>query len=252
MQRQRAAQPLAQTTPPVTSTTGKWAITPQFASADAFSEGLASVQIGDGSGRRGYIDKQGRVVIAPQFTLASSFSEGLAAVVLGIGTGTLGYIDKYGTMAIAPQFRDARAFSDGRALIQDTQTGNWGYIDRHGAIVITPRNSIRAGSFGDGLAPFQIADTKTGKHGQGKWGYIDTHGTMVLTPQFGWAMAFSEGLAGVSLGYDARKYGYIDRSGKVVIKPQFVSRLFLQAWPCAGCSSRGETSMVTSTREARW
>jgi uncharacterized lipoprotein YddW (UPF0748 family) len=52
-------------------------IPPQFEQADAFSEGLARVKIGE---KWGYIDKTGKQVIQPQLDEANSFSEGHALV----------------------------------------------------------------------------------------------------------------------------------------------------------------------------
>jgi hypothetical protein len=59
-----------------------------------FSEGLASVRIGDKSG---YIDLSGQFVINPQFDLAFPFIDGLALVAKGRGSDAeLGWIDKAG------------------------------------------------------------------------------------------------------------------------------------------------------------
>ncbi len=52
-------------------------VPPQFEQADAFSDGLARVKIGE---KWGYIDKTGKQVIQPQLDEADSFSEGLALV----------------------------------------------------------------------------------------------------------------------------------------------------------------------------
>ncbi len=49
----------------------------QFEAADAFSEGMARVKIGE---KWGYIDKTGKLVIAPQFDEADAFSDGVALV----------------------------------------------------------------------------------------------------------------------------------------------------------------------------
>jgi hypothetical protein len=52
-------------------------IQPQFAQADAFTEGLARVKVGS---RWGFINPQGQVVIPPQFDQAAPFADGLALV----------------------------------------------------------------------------------------------------------------------------------------------------------------------------
>ena len=52
----------------------------------------------------------------------------------------------------------------------------------------------------------------------GKWGYIDSSGSFIIRPQFEQALAFSEGVAAVSV---CKKFGYINERGAAVIKPQF-------------------------------
>ena len=64
--------------------TGEWVINPQFDWDISFSEGLASVRIGDVyTGKYGFMDKTGKMVIDPQFDSAYPFSEGLAPVMIG-------------------------------------------------------------------------------------------------------------------------------------------------------------------------
>ena len=78
------SSPSTTATPASTATTGTIVITPQFDSAQSFSDGVAAVRIGDArTGRWGYIDKAGHYVVNPQFDEADSFSEGLAAVRIG-------------------------------------------------------------------------------------------------------------------------------------------------------------------------
>ena len=71
-------------------------IPPQFDVAGYFSEGLASVKIGN---KYGYIDKTGQVAIKPQFDEVEEFSEGLASVKIG-DKYSYGYIDKSGQMVM--------------------------------------------------------------------------------------------------------------------------------------------------------
>lgn len=57
-------------------------------------------------------------------------------------------------------------------------------------------------------------------HENRKYGYIDKSGQIVIEPQFGYAYAFSEGLAKIKVN---GKWGYVNKSGTVIIKPQFDS-----------------------------
>jgi len=119
--------------------TGKSVIKPQFSNGHAFSEGLARVWIGR---KQGYIDRTGRVVIDRGDIVApGDFSEGLAPVRVGRGSGDLwGYIDKSGGMVIAPQFESAGEFRNGLAEVgvDFMHGGRWGYIDRTGKYVWYP------------------------------------------------------------------------------------------------------------------
>ena len=120
----------------LTEQTGKYAINPQYSSADNFSEGLAAVRIGDDkTGKWGFIDKTGKLVISPQFDSVHNFSEELTPVRIGDDeTGKWGFIDKSGKLVISPQF-DAiyhSGFSEGLASVRigDDKTGKWGFISR--------------------------------------------------------------------------------------------------------------------------
>lgn len=117
--------------------TGKIVIPAQYESMSEFSEGLASVCVGEcgtehilgykydenykqiaveQSFKYGFIDESGKFVINPMYEEAKTFSEGLAAVCEGLGCyyskrdtsqKQWGFIDKQGKMIITPQFDDA-------------------------------------------------------------------------------------------------------------------------------------------------
>jgi hypothetical protein len=216
---------------PVTEQTGKFVINPQFDRADSFSEGLASVRVGDyETGKFGFIDKQGRMVINPQFDGVEPFSEGLAAVRIGDkDTGKWGFIDKQGQMVIDPQFDRNRwdpfywKFSEGLAPVRigDDDTGKYGFIDKQGQVVINPQFSY-ALTFSEGLAAVAIGR---------KWGFIDKQGRMVINPQFDEARFFKEGLAEVRIGDDETgKWGFIDKHGQMVINAVAVGDLDSIEW----------------------
>jgi hypothetical protein len=67
------------------------------------------------SGKWGYINSGGQIVITPQFAAAESFSQGLAAIK---SNDLWGYIDKTGILVISPEFSEAKPFRDGLALVQ--------------------------------------------------------------------------------------------------------------------------------------
>lgn len=108
----------------------------EWASARAFSEGLAPVAVkgADGSLVWGYIDQTGNLAIAPQWQSAFAFQNGIAAVKSGELTG---FIDKTGKQIIPCQYVNAGSFSeDGFATISvDDQ---WGIIDAEGNTVVEP------------------------------------------------------------------------------------------------------------------
>ncbi len=80
------------------SKTGEMIIAAQFDYASAFSDGLASIRIGDEkTGKYGFIDKEGNIVINPQFDWVVSFNvqENLIPVtVTQNGKKVMGYISR--------------------------------------------------------------------------------------------------------------------------------------------------------------
>ncbi len=207
-----------------------------FVSAAEFSEGLARVWDGV---RYGYIDRTGKAVIPPQYVLAESFSDGAARVILqgpcnhqGPGpcalanAGVAGapgsretgsgpyplcrysFIDRRGNPLGTATYSDAFDFSEGFAAIKD-DSGRWGFIGRQGTLEIMPHFE-QAGSFSQGLAPFQA---------KGKWGYIGRDGQVAIPAQYGSVSEFTEGMA---VAGDSRgRYWFIDRSGKKLFGREF-------------------------------
>jgi hypothetical protein len=205
---------------------GKFMIKPQFRTAEAFSEGLAAVQIGE---KWGFIDKNGTIVINPEYLAVGRFSEGLAWVRVcgqhdGSYTCPYGYIDRQGKMVIAPFTFSTGTFSEGLAVIEID--GKYGYVDRYGHMVIEPQLDFSAQPFSEGLARVRL---------DGKFGYIDKAGNLKIDATFDAAGTFSEGLAYASVN---GKYGFIDKSGAFVISPAYdlilVDTGFHQGRACVG------------------
>ena len=149
-----------------------------------FNEGIASVRIGDvTSGKWGYIDKTGKYAINPQFDSAEKLEKGVYMQVFPLemtrqvnGDTTT----SYGGYKINAQFGGAEDFHDGLAEVRigDVTSGKWGCMDKTGKVVINPQFEA-TNSFSDGLAEVRIGDVTSGK-----WGYMDKTGKVVIDPQF--------------------------------------------------------------------
>ncbi len=179
---------------------GRVIIPPQYSWAGDFSDGLAQIRV---HGKYGYIDPSGKVVIPPQFDWAGHFSEGLALV---RQQDRYGYIGKSGSLVIPARFDWGWAFSEGLAKV--LLSGRVGYVNEQGAMVIPPQ-FINPWQFHEGLATVKI---------RGKWGYINKTGRFVIPARYHWGWDFAEGLAMVQVG---EKFGYINKSGGMAIQPQF-------------------------------
>jgi hypothetical protein len=207
---------------------------------------LLRVQV---DGKIGFIDGTGKIVIPTQYESMGEFSEGLASVCVGecstehiLGyryddnykkidveqSFKYGFIDESGKFAINPMFEDARKFSEGLAAVcegkgcyyakRDTDQKKWGFIDKQGKMIITPQFDD-ATEFHEGLAAVGVG---------GKYGYIDKTGSIVINPLFESEIAFDGGFAMVSVkepGADKNdiltkyKWGYIDKTGKYIWQP---------------------------------
>jgi WG containing repeat len=186
---------------------------PEAAPATAKPQPLSKLLTVTVGGKRGYIDRAGKLVVNPQYDSASEFSEGLAIVCVG--------------QCDQQHWQGYHYAKGGLEIEKLEQTFKYGYIDETGKMVINPMFES-ADKFGEGLAGvcvghgcyYSLPSDKSQE--QGKWGYIDKTGTMVIPPQFKYVRVFQEGLAAVSVG---DKWGYIDKTGKFVINPQYDSAL---------------------------
>ena len=127
-----------------------------YTSYRPFSDRLAAVQVGDDWG---FIDTTGTMVVEPRFGNADAFSEGLARISLGDKRGyKSGYINKGGHVVIKPIYVEAGPFRDGLARVRIEKKGrywgkgdSWGYINRSGKLVLDARFN-EAKDFWNGLA----------------------------------------------------------------------------------------------------
>jgi hypothetical protein len=251
---------------------------PQSTEVWPFSEGLARVRVFSpvlGHSGFGYIDKGGRFAIKPGFSDASDFVEGLAAVEINNGSSSSwGYIDKSERIVIEPRFGRAGVFFEGVAwvLVRDEPTvasektgrgerrrarpsmepaGKVGFIDKTGRFVIPPqfenvgdcancvqryhvdlsryhdlaRESVMMSSSTALSRPWMVVRT----HETNRASLVGVLGTTTQPIRAGCIKAsyFSEGLAPVK---SSGKWGYVDKHGSFVIQPKF---------DFAGCFSEG-------------
>lgn len=149
----------------------------KYASAGAFSEGLAPVSE-DGE-KVGYIDKEGNLVIDYQFDNATGFSNGYAIVHNG---DKCGVIDKQGNLVVDYKYDYIMPFSEGLAafvpdLSVDEDEQKVGYINTKGEVVVEPIYDAKAfvakgfGNFSEGLALVSK---------NGKLGYINYEGKTII------------------------------------------------------------------------
>lgn len=92
---------------------------------DAYYGGDIAYQ--DGSGKWGFVNKDGDVSIKPVFDQAKSFSGSLAAVCSG---EKWGYVDQKGSVVIDYQFIDASYFSDEGSTMVSSQEGTYVVLKR--------------------------------------------------------------------------------------------------------------------------
>jgi tetratricopeptide (TPR) repeat protein len=121
-----------------------------------YSEGLVVITC---DGKRGYLDKDGRLAIPCKFGLAFPFKEGLAVVSLDavppVGAVhpqpmKFGYIDKTGKFIIPPRYVKANSFHEGLASVRG-EKGDGGFLDHTGKLILPVSGGV-AGDFHDGLA----------------------------------------------------------------------------------------------------
>ncbi|MCA8923173.1 MAG: WG repeat-containing protein [Planctomycetes bacterium] len=184
---------------------GEWVIEPQFARAEPFAEGLASVRKGEGE--YGWIDRQGAEAIPFRFRVGDSFREGRARASLPEQQGW-SFIDRAGAVVIPGPYASASNAREGRIGVLDPRTKAWGYLDLSGQEVVPPAFGI-AEPFSEGLAAVRLPDHR--------WGAIDPQGNFVIPARFSELGPFKGGLARASEG---RGWGYVDPRGAWAIAPQ--------------------------------
>ncbi|MBB4694433.1 WG repeat-containing protein [Paractinoplanes abujensis] len=165
-------------------TSGLWgypgSLTPQFAQAQPFADGLAWVRRPEAQAWE-LIDAAGEVLIdaSSGYRAAGRFADGLAWVSRDDAGGWYA-IDQQNRVIVPGGFDDARPFHNGLALVR---RGGWGVVDNHARLVVQPH--YRA--FATMLATGEPVDGFT-----------------------------EEGLAVVDAG---ELYGVVDRTGQLLVQP---------------------------------
>jgi hypothetical protein len=164
----------------------------------------------------GFINDKGEMVISPQFAYAMPFAEGLAAVNVGgdawrnnmPSNGKWGFINRSGKFVINPKYypfptsgkpfgpsgmanvlAEGYVFSEGLAAVRIEE--RWVYIDQRDSVVIDPKafRIQAARRFSEGLAAVRVGEN---------WGYINRAGKLVVPAEFQFPVNFSQGYAVVT------------------------------------------------------
>jgi hypothetical protein len=142
---------------------GDFVIQPKFDALKGFSEGLAAVDIVDGTSEKvGFIDVNGKMVIEPRFTYSGlfwtyKFHEGVAVIAQG---NLYGLINKEGKEIIKADYTDLYGCHEGLIPFQKRFDG-FGYMDKNGNIVLKPIYHS-AGNFSLGLACVSVKNENSG------------------------------------------------------------------------------------------
>jgi hypothetical protein len=197
--------------------TGRVVITPQFDSANSFSDERALVAAG---GKPRYIDTSGHFINTPPFDIGGNFAEGLAPVNVGqvripnIGIisapGRWGYINTVGALVIPMKFQLADEFHEGLAAAHLGKTS--GFIDHTGRFRINAPFDVSWG-FSEGVVLVKSNLQMI---------YLDRRGKRLATPPLDpnyYGHSFHDGLAAIRI---RDKWGFMDKTGRLVIAPQFI------------------------------
>lgn len=145
-------------------------------------------------GKKGYIDRKGKVVIAFKFEWACPFREGLACVEID---QKYGFIDKTGKIVIPYKYDEVSSFKEGLARVKID--GKVGFIDKEGNEIIKPEYDD-AEDFSEGVAAVAFGKGISSRIAGKKWGFIDKTGKIVIPLQFDRVGDFRHGLAYIELG----------------------------------------------------
>lgn len=200
---------------------GKWVIKAQWAVANVFKDGMASVsEKSEDDPLFSYVDKTGKRIGEYEFTTANPFNEGIASVGFMVGKGDdaaqkMTYIDKTGERITKDFFEFSMPFSEGLGGVSK-EVGEqllYGFMDKTGKMVIPmtyeqPEGINPKMEFKEGFCPT-------------KKGYIDAKGTLAIPLKgiLSECQPFENGVTSLCIFNekgDNFKYTLVDKTGKIL------------------------------------
>jgi hypothetical protein len=229
---------------------GAFRVEPVYQSIDSFSEGLAvatdekgflvineagkavtgkhydyissyrdgramfSVLQGDGPGKYGYLDKEGKEAIPARYLEAGDFHNGKAVVKLAEKQYAL--IDRDGKQLAAYPYAFVGPLSEGLLAFQKETSGKYGYLNEKGGVAIAPVFT-GAQAFQEGRAVVNTAED----YGN-RYGVIDAKGVFTVKPPYSEILQLGEGRLALGQAlhpdepYMGSRYAISDLDGKVL------------------------------------
>ncbi len=227
--------------------TGRFAIQPAFDYVEPFNDnGLAVVHM---DGKKGLIDKNGKLVLEPVYTHIGVFENGVAIANLedssriinekgqimvempyfavyfrdgfavftksnSMGESRYGYMDQTGRVIGEPRYLDVSPNKDGTAVVM-TEERLYQAIDKNGSVIRT----LDCEYVGWSSEDLRVYQSKANK----KYGYMDDQGNIVIAAAFDQAYPFQDGFAVVSQDKGSAGYlaGAINKKGEYVIETAY-------------------------------
>ena len=193
-------------------TSGTYILEPeQFERIDPFNEyGVAMVMQSFRSGKKGLIDRAGKLLCPPKYQTMDAFKDGHSRV--SIDGKTFGLLNSKGQEVVVPKFEVMGTFSEGFVPVKELKRQNWQYVDTLGKIAF-PEEFESAYPFNGGFARVQEKDYDIATRK-----YIDTKGRAAsLAVQN--VLFFEEGIAGMfrnRMSSSKHYYHYANKNGELL------------------------------------
>lgn len=199
---------------------GAMEVTAAYMKAGVFSSGLGLIP-----GEKGvqYIDKKGETVLSLPYAYAQPFVNGYAVVGKELN-GKRGLIDREGRLVVPIQYDGVNDVHNGLAVVYRTEargdsTGRkrykWGAVNEKGEVVIP----LKYGNLGT-----EFREGKTRFNNGHLFGYLSSEGEVVIQPQYRFARNFRGDRAPVLTfqeNGDGLKWGLINEKGELIVPAVF-------------------------------